>query len=75
MKKRIIVINGTGGAGKDTFIKYVSRYEKIMNFSTIDRLRESIKNMMDEYGGYNGNWTEEKTDAYRKLLSKTKRIP
>ena len=31
MGKQIIIINGTGGSGKDTFIEHVSKYAKIFN--------------------------------------------
>ena len=33
MQKQIIIINGTGGCGKDTFVQYVSKYKKVKNFS------------------------------------------
>ena len=33
MEKQIIIINGTGGSGKDTFIEHVSKYAKVFNFS------------------------------------------
>ena len=32
MEKQIVIINGTGGSGKDTFIEFVSKYGKIVNF-------------------------------------------
>ena len=34
MNKNIVVINGTGGSGKDTFVEYVSKYAKVYNFSS-----------------------------------------
>ena len=36
MEKKIIVINGTGGSGKDTFVSYCENYSKVFNFSSID---------------------------------------
>ena len=74
MEKKIIVINGTGGSGKDTFVKYVAECAEVINFSSIDKTREVVKWAMDTYCGYNGDYVEEKTEAYRKLLSENKRI-
>ena len=31
--KDIIVLNGTGGSGKDTFVDFCSKYRDIVNFS------------------------------------------
>lgn len=43
MNKKIIVINGTGGSGKDTFVEYVSKYAKVYNFSSVDKVKEIAK--------------------------------
>lgn len=32
MEKQIIIINGTGGCGKDTFVDFCSKYGKVVNF-------------------------------------------
>ncbi len=40
MEKQIIIINGTGGSGKDTFVEFCSKYGSIMNFSSIDKVKE-----------------------------------
>jgi len=40
MKKQIVVINGTGGSGKDTFVEFCSKYGKVMNFSSVDKVKE-----------------------------------
>ena len=53
MKKEVVVINGTGGSGKDTFISKVSKYAKIYNFSSIDKVKE-IATLV----GWNGTKTE-----------------
>lgn len=63
--KQIIVINGTGGSGKDTFIEFVSKYEKIVNFSTIDKVKEIA---------YLIGWNGKKTEKDRKFLSDLKKL-
>ena len=63
MKKQIIVINGSGGAGKDTFVNLVSKYVPTMNYSSIDRIKEIAK----ECG-----WNGKKTEKDRKFLSDLK---
>ncbi len=40
MKKQIVVINGTSGSGKDTFVEFCQKYGKVKNFSSIDRVKE-----------------------------------
>ena len=69
MKKRIIVINGSGGKGKDTFIEFVSdelmkqKGETIINFSSVDRVKS-----MARIGGWDGG----KSEKDRKFLSDLK---
>ncbi len=65
MTKKIIIINGTGASGKDTFIEYTSKYEKIFNFSSIDIIKKIAKN-----AGWNGT----KTEKDRKFLSDLKKL-
>ena len=65
MEKLIIIINGTGGSGKDTFVEFCSKYTKVMNFSSIDRVKE-IATLI----GWNGG----KTDKDRKFLSDLKKL-
>ena len=36
MDKKIIIINGTGGSGKDTFVEFCSKYANVFNFSSIE---------------------------------------
>lgn len=63
MNKNIVIINGTGTSGKDTFVKFVSKYTTVVNFSSIDKVRE-----VATVGGYDGG----KTEKDRKFLSDLK---
>ena len=65
MEKQIIVINGTGGSGKDTFIEYVGKYAKTVNFSSVDKVKEVARVI---------GWDGKKTDKDRKFLSDLKRL-
>lgn len=65
MEKKIIVINGTGGSGKDTFVSYCEKYCKIYNFSSIDKIKE-IATIMGWDGG--------KTEKDRKFLADLKAL-
>lgn len=49
MKKEIILINGAGGVGKDTFVAYCGLYAPIINLSTVDRVKEAARIL-----GWNG---------------------
>ena len=61
--KKIVVINGTGGAGKDTFVNLCSNYKKVQNTSSIDL----IKDMAILCG-----WNNQKDEKSRKFLSDLK---
>lgn len=63
--KKIIIINGTGGSGKDTFVKFCSKYGKVMNFSSIDKVKE-IATLI--------GWNGQKNEKDRKFLSDLKRL-
>lgn len=63
--KEIIIINGTGGSGKDTFVEFVSKYAKVFNFSSVDKVKE-IATLVGWDGG--------KTEKDRKFLSDLKRL-
>ncbi len=65
MEKKIIVINGTGGSGKDTFVSYCEKYCNIYNFSSIDKIKE-IATIMGWDGG--------KTEKDRKFLADLKEL-
>lgn len=66
MKKHIIIINGSGGVGKDTFVNICLEFRKVLNISTIDKAKEAAKILVD----YNG----EKNERYRKLLVDLKKL-
>lgn len=63
--KQIIVINGTGGCGKDTFVDFCSKYISVYNFSSIDKVKEIAKMI---------GWTGKKTEKDRKFLSDLKKL-
>lgn len=63
--QEIIIINGTGGSGKDTFVEYVSKYVKTYNFSSVDKVKEIAKLI---------GWSGAKTDKDRKFLSDLKKL-
>jgi len=65
MKKTIVIINGTGGCGKDEFVSFASRYAKTINFSSIDK----VKAMATAMG-----WEGIKGEKDRKFLSDLKRL-
>ena len=66
MDKNIIIINGTGGAGKDAFVNFCSEVEKVMNVSTVDKVKEAAKILV--------GWNGEKDEISRKLLGDLKRL-
>lgn len=71
VKKKIFVINGSGGVGKDTFVELVSlevndifkRFHTVWNYSSVDRVKEIAREI---------GWNGEKTEKDRKLLSDLK---
>ena len=65
MKKQFVIINGTGGSGKDTFVEYCKKYGKVMNFSSVDKVKEIAKMI---------GWNGQKTEKDRKFLSDLKRL-
>lgn len=66
MEKRIIIINGTGGAGKDTFVSFCSEFEKVLNISAVDKVKEAAKILV--------GWNGEKDETSRKLLVDLKQL-
>ncbi len=66
MEKKIIVINGSGGSGKDTFVSFCSEFKKVLNISSIDKVREAANILVD--------WDGDKNEKYRKLLVDLKRL-
>lgn len=65
MNKIAIVINGSGGVGKDTICDIVANHYKVMNISAID----PIKKIARENG-----WDGEKNEKSRKLLANLKQF-
>lgn len=63
MDKKIFVINGSGGVGKDTFVNMVAKYVPTVNFSSVDKVKEVAKL---------AGWKGSKTDKDRKFLSELK---
>ncbi len=63
--KNIVVINGTGGCGKDIFIKLISKYKKVYNFSSIDKVKEIARII---------GWDGTKDEKSRKFLSDLKNL-
>lgn len=64
--KQIIVINGTGGCGKDAFVDLcmdIGGKDKVLNVSTIEPIKEMAKI---------AGWDGEKTPEVRKFLSDLK---
>lgn len=67
MDKRIFIINGTGGVGKDTFVSLVSKvsHHPVTNFSSVDKVKKIAKII---------GWDGGKTEKDRKFLSDLKLI-
>ena len=65
MEKIVIIINGVGGAGKDTLCDLAAKHYKVENVSAIT----PIKDIAKEYG-----WNGKKDAKSRKFLSDLKRV-
>lgn len=65
IKKMIIIINGKGGAGKDTLIESIKGQHLYANISSIEPIKQIAKM---------GGWKEEKTKKARLFLSNLKEI-
>jgi dephospho-CoA kinase len=63
MNKQIIIINGSGGVGKDTFVEYCKEYSSVLNISSVDKVKEAARIL---------GWTGSKSDEDRKFLSDIK---
>lgn len=68
--KKVFIINGSGGQGKDTFVRYVSYIAEIYNVTVhnYSSVAEIVK--MAQMGGYDGS----KTERDRKFLSDLKAL-
>lgn len=65
MNKTVIVINGSGGVGKDTLCDLASKRFKVLNESSVTPIKEIAK----QFG-----WHGEKTNEARRFLSELKRV-
>lgn len=73
MDKQVFVINGSGGVGKDTFVRLVSvelnnilkRFHTVDNFSSVDKIKEIAREI---------GWDGQKTEKDRKFLSDLKSL-
>lgn len=65
MDKLVIVINGSGGVGKDTICDVIAKHYRTMNVSSID----PIKKIASENG-----WNGEKSEKSRKFLADLKQL-
>lgn len=65
MSKKIFIINGTGGVGKDTFVRLVSEHcpYPVSNFSSVDKVKEIARTI---------GWKGGKSEKDRKFLSDLK---
>lgn len=63
--KKIYIINGAAGSGKDQFVKYISKHISTKHISIVDPLKEAATHL-----GYNN----EKTDAYRRFIYDLKEL-
>lgn len=63
--KKVIIINGRGGVGKDTICDTVAKFYKVRNISSITPIVDIAK-----YAGWNG----EKNPASRRMLSQLKQV-
>ena len=66
MKKNIVVINGSGGVGKDTFVSFCSEFVKVLNISAVDKVKEAANVLV--------GWNGEKDEISRKLLVDLKKL-
>ena len=65
LSKTVIVINGRGGCGKDTLVDAVKKVYKVMNVSSIDKIKE-----IATYCGWRGT----KDVASRTFLARLKQL-
>lgn len=66
MDKKVIIINGTGGSGKDTFVEFCAEFAKVTNISSVDLVKEAAQILV--------GWNGEKDEKSRKLLVDLKKL-
>jgi dephospho-CoA kinase len=65
MLKKVFVINGIAGSGKDTFVSMVGAIVPTVNYSSVSKIKDAAKLL---------GWDGEKDDKSRKFLSDLKRL-
>lgn len=65
MNKKIVIINGSGGVGKDEFVNICSKLVKTSNISSIDKVKDAAKIF---------GWGGGKTEKDRLFLSNLKEV-
>lgn len=65
--KTVLITNGSGGCGKDTMAEIMAKYVKIKKVSSIDIIKDMLKNYTVDYTALYG-----KDEKYRKLLATVK---
>lgn len=65
MKKKVIIINGTGGSGKDTFVEFCKEHVPVMNVSSVDVIKSAASVL---------GWDGKKDEKSRKFLSDLKKL-
>ena len=68
MKKQIIILNGTGGSGKDTFINLCSKYASCMSISSVDKVYEAASLL-----GWTGTKTDMPFEEIKRKIEKNKK--
>ena len=63
--KKVFILNGSGGVGKDTFVDLVSNYIPTIHFSSVTKVKEIAKAI---------GWDGGKTEKDRKFLSDLKML-
>ena len=67
-KKVVLIINGSGGCGKDTMAEIMNKYVETKKISSIDFVKKLLEPYTLDYIRVNG-----KNEKYRKLLSQVKK--
>lgn len=70
LSKMVFIINGSGGIGKDEFIKCIMRRTHVDNISSID----PVKRIYSSIEGYTHIDIADKNEINRKLLADTKHL-
>lgn len=63
MNKHIVIINGSGRAGKDSFVHATAKFAYVMNFSSVDKIKKAAEVL---------GWDGGKSEKDRKFLSDMK---